>query len=142
MVSINIQKKDLWLLSAIVVFFVGIGFVIAYGSGSPTTMGHDAGELDGVQARIATGLTACSVGNSIRTINPDTGVVTCEPDTDTDTVSGLVTGWVVTTSMACAGGWGTGMCGGGTPFCAAGNTLRQTGIRDLSGGGYYLCIRD
>jgi len=46
MVNINIQKKDLWLLSAIMIFLVGIGYVIAYGSGSPTTMGHDAGEVE------------------------------------------------------------------------------------------------
>jgi len=30
MVNINIQKKDLWLLSAIMVFLVGVVFVIAY----------------------------------------------------------------------------------------------------------------
>ena len=48
MVTINIQKKDLWLLSAIMVFLVGVGYVIAFGSGDPTTMGHDSGEIQGV----------------------------------------------------------------------------------------------
>ena len=45
----NIKKKDLWLLSAIVVFIVGVGFVIAYDSGGPASvMGHSADELEGV----------------------------------------------------------------------------------------------
>ena len=47
MVNINIQKKDLWLLSAIMVFLVGVAFVIAYGSGDSTVHGHDAGEVEG-----------------------------------------------------------------------------------------------
>ena len=46
MVNINIQKKDLWLLSAIMVFLVGVAVVIAYGSGTPTVHGHDAGEVE------------------------------------------------------------------------------------------------
>ena len=48
MVTINIQKKDLWLLSAIMLFVVSIGFVIAYNSVPPVpaTMGHSADELD------------------------------------------------------------------------------------------------
>jgi len=45
MVTINIQKKDLFLLSAIVVFLIGVGFVVAYGSGDPSLNGHDAGEI-------------------------------------------------------------------------------------------------
>ena len=49
MVTINIQKKDLWLFSAIMVFLVGVGFVVAYNSGGPaSTIGHSADELDGV----------------------------------------------------------------------------------------------
>ena len=46
MVSINIQKRDLWFLSTIVVLLVGVGFVIAYGSGDSTVHGHDAGEIN------------------------------------------------------------------------------------------------
>jgi hypothetical protein len=56
MVTINIKKKDLWLLSAIMLFLVGIGFVIAYGSGGPaSTIGHDADELEGVCKSDGTG---------------------------------------------------------------------------------------
>jgi len=48
-ININIQKKDLWLLSAIAVFLVGVGYVIAYNSGAiPEVMGHSAEELEGV----------------------------------------------------------------------------------------------
>ena len=45
MVSINIQKKDLWVLSTIVILLVGVAFVIAYDSGDSTINGHDAGEI-------------------------------------------------------------------------------------------------
>jgi len=47
MVNINLkfQKKDLWLLSAIVVFLVGVGFVVAYGGNDPAVMGHSYQEL-------------------------------------------------------------------------------------------------
>ena len=44
---VDIKKKDLWLLSAIVVFLVGVGFVVAYGSGDPVLHGHDASEIEG-----------------------------------------------------------------------------------------------
>jgi len=51
MVNINIQKKDLWLLSAIMVFLVGVGFVISYNpsgtGGAPSIMGHSADEIEG-----------------------------------------------------------------------------------------------
>ena len=81
-INIHIEKKDLWLLSAIVVFLVGAGYVIAYRSGaSPSVMGHSAEELEGVQAKIVNGLTTCAGANqAIKKIDPDTGVVTCETD--------------------------------------------------------------
>ncbi len=51
MVNINIQKKDLWLLSAIMVFLVGVGFVISYNpsgtGGTPSIMGHSSDEIEG-----------------------------------------------------------------------------------------------
>ena len=45
-INLNIQKKDLWLLSAIIVFLVGVTVVVAWGS-TPTIHGHDAGEIEG-----------------------------------------------------------------------------------------------
>ena len=49
-ININIQKKDLWLFSAITMFLIGVGFVIAYNanmnSGAPPVMGHSAGEIN------------------------------------------------------------------------------------------------
>ena len=48
MVNIDIQKRDLWLLSTIVVLLIGVGFVIAYDSGIPTTHGHANNEIEGV----------------------------------------------------------------------------------------------
>jgi hypothetical protein len=49
-ININIQKKDLFLIAAIVVFMVGSGIIIGYNSppvgGKPNIMGHSADELD------------------------------------------------------------------------------------------------
>jgi len=56
MINIKIHKKDLWLLSAIVVFLVGVGYVVAWGSGNPNVHGHDTGEI---------GLPACATGEAV-----------------------------------------------------------------------------
>jgi len=46
-ININIEKKDLWLISAVFVFLVGAGVVVAYNSGAtPNVMGHSAEELE------------------------------------------------------------------------------------------------
>ena len=49
-ININIQKKDLFLLGAVMVFLVGVSFVIAYNvngiGGVPSVMGHSADELE------------------------------------------------------------------------------------------------
>jgi len=53
MVVINIQKKDLWFLSSIMVFLIGVGFVVAYNvnwettPGEPAVMGHTPDEIVG-----------------------------------------------------------------------------------------------
>ncbi len=53
MVTINIQKKDLWLIAAVVVLLVGAGVVVAYNdawtTASPnvaSTHGHSPDELE------------------------------------------------------------------------------------------------
>jgi hypothetical protein len=100
MVTINIQKKDLFLLSAIMIFLVAIGYVVAYNSGQPANViGHDLGELEGVQAGI-TG--SCPAGSSIRVINPD-GTVVCESD---DAGTGDITS--VTAGAGLSGGGSSG----------------------------------
>jgi len=45
MVTINIQKKDLWLISAVMVFLVGVGVVVAIGERA-STHGHPQSEID------------------------------------------------------------------------------------------------
>jgi hypothetical protein len=45
MVTINIQKKDLYLFGAILVFLIGTGAVIAIGSNNYQVQGHDFSEL-------------------------------------------------------------------------------------------------
>ncbi len=44
MVTVNISKKDLYLIIAVFVFFIGAGFVIATG-GTPSNNGHTFGEI-------------------------------------------------------------------------------------------------
>jgi hypothetical protein len=48
-INIKIEKKDLWILSAILVFFLGAAYVIAFNpsgtGGTPAIMGHSADEL-------------------------------------------------------------------------------------------------
>ena len=82
MVTINIEKRHLYLLSAVMVFLVGVGLVFGGSYTSPTTgIGHDFGELENVQFKITNGLTTCAgADKSIKTINHTTGVVTCETD--------------------------------------------------------------
>lgn len=46
-INIQIQKKDLWLFVALVVFLAGSVYVIAYNSGGPPNlMGHSSEELE------------------------------------------------------------------------------------------------
>ncbi|MBR9705465.1 hypothetical protein GOV14_00355 [Candidatus Pacearchaeota archaeon] len=55
-VKIKINKKDLWIVSALAVFFVGFGLIIAYdwntgaGTGLPSVQGHTSNEIEGVVA--------------------------------------------------------------------------------------------
>jgi hypothetical protein len=46
-IDIHIEKKHLYLLSAIMVFLVGVTIVIAIGAPSYNIHGHDAGEIEG-----------------------------------------------------------------------------------------------
>ena len=52
MVTFNIEKKNIYLLAAIMVFLVGTGIVIAYTQGddtaNPAVMGHTADEIEGL----------------------------------------------------------------------------------------------
>ena len=71
-ININIQKKDLWLISAIAVFLVGSGIIIAFDSdlsaGTPSIMGHSSGEIlvdvpDYGQMSLQAAITAKLLGN-------------------------------------------------------------------------------
>ena len=68
MVTINIQKKDLFLLTAIFVFLVGTGFILAYDhpSNDPTVVGHSASELDGVCLSDGTGCPVEMGGDKVK----------------------------------------------------------------------------
>jgi hypothetical protein len=45
MINIQIQKKDTWLLSAILIFLIGVGYVIAIGE-NYAVHGHDQDEIN------------------------------------------------------------------------------------------------
>jgi hypothetical protein len=45
MVTININKKDLYIVGAIIIFFMGSGIVIAIGSNNYQVEGHDFNEI-------------------------------------------------------------------------------------------------
>ena len=71
-ININIQKKDLWLISAIAVFLVGVGVVIAFNpglsGGDASTMGHSSDEIlvdvpDYGQMSLQAAITAKLLGN-------------------------------------------------------------------------------
>jgi len=129
-INITLEKKDLWIFSAILVFLLGVVYVIAIGE-DYTVHGHDHNEIN---------LPVCDGGQVLKYNGVVWGCAN-DIDTDTNTVSGLVTGWVVTGDGVCSSTWGTGNCGGGYASCDSGHTLRKTGDRD-GGGGFYLCIRN
>lgn len=50
MIAIYFRRKDLYLLTAIFVFLIGAGAIIAYnpsGTGNPAILGHSANEVSG-----------------------------------------------------------------------------------------------
>ena len=44
-INLKIQKKDLWLLSAIMIFLIGVGYVVAIGE-NYQIHGHDSDEIN------------------------------------------------------------------------------------------------
>ncbi len=73
MIQINIKKKDLWLLTAIMVFVIATGYVIAWnpsGIATPSAMGHSYNEIQ-----------ACSDGQILKTSG---GSWTCGADEKTN----------------------------------------------------------
>lgn len=106
--NITFQKKDLWLLSAIFVFLIGVGFVVAYDKGysgavpgsRASIMGHTANEIDGNLSGGGGALSCHFVKNTTAssitvTASCDSGVRTgggcmVEPNTS---VTSVVQGW-------------------------------------------------
>lgn len=74
--NFKIEKKDLWLLAAIFVFLAGVTYVIAWGSGNPSVMGHSIDESLYIQ-------TYSNVNHTYVTnldnhaVSPDTHLVSC-----------------------------------------------------------------
>ena len=56
-ISLTFQKTDLFLISAVFIFLVAVGFVIATNSGNPAVMGHSYNEIQ-----------TCSNGQILETI--------------------------------------------------------------------------
>jgi hypothetical protein len=75
-INIKIDKKHVYVLTALFVLLIGISLVQGFGGSSPAVVGHTAGEI--------TGLTeGCPAGQSIRNFSSN-GSVTCEVDDNTD----------------------------------------------------------
>lgn len=131
--EVNVEKRYAIIVSVILLALVGVGLTIAYGGSSPSSVGHSFGELEGVQARIANGLTQCAGSNlAIKTIDPATGVVTCETDDSGSGGAGTITtsivastacGGVGTRDATCPAGTVRVGCGGG---CTSGSSVYFT----------------
>ncbi len=67
-INLKIEKKDLWLLSAIIVFLLGVVYVVAYGGTQPIVMGHSINEIErcaeGKILKVSGGLWVCSDDNA------------------------------------------------------------------------------
>ena len=125
MVTINIQKKDLYLIAAVAIFLVGSGIVIAYGGTSPSVMGHSYGEV---------GIPTCTNGQvltwsgSAWACGTQTTLPTC---TAGQVLKWSGSAWACGTDLNTAGGCALclNMCGGSFPvergniLPAAGNNL-------------------
>lgn len=46
MVTVNIEKRHLFIILAFVVFLAGVIIVVAYGGSQPSVMGHSSSEID------------------------------------------------------------------------------------------------
>ena len=86
-INLNFKKQHFYLLAAVLVFLVGVGFVISYGGSAPATMGHSFGELEGVQKTI----TGSCAGQVMVGVDAN-GAVICEDD-DAGSGGGGVVKW-------------------------------------------------
>lgn len=98
MINLKIEKKDLWLLTAIMVFLVGVAYVIAYGGNQPAVMGHTPDEILGVCKSDGTGCPASIVNNFGSPTNKDSANNTLVKDTIYNATSdGFVLAMVLST---------------------------------------------
>jgi hypothetical protein len=98
-VNLKIQKKDLFLIAAIVVLFAGAFYVIAYNSGaSPSVIGHSYEEI---------GIPTCSNGQGLKWVS-SSNRWTCEDYLKSDDLC-----YCIQCKSACCGSNGEGpeICG-------------------------------
>jgi hypothetical protein len=159
MVMINIEKRHLYLLSAIVVLFVGVGLVIS-GAVNQNLPWHPAAQTDiGASRSLAdvidsNGKVKCSEigqvsGTDGNFCNDASGAT--EPDAGDFTGGGKI--YYVSGTNCAASIWGTATSsgsgcsavGGVTINCQSGSTKHKVGEIDghtYAIEGYFLCIKD
>jgi len=76
--QVNIEKRHLYILIAIIVFLAGAGIVIAFGSEQPRVHGHDIGEIEGSSGS-APPITGSCAGRVMVGVD-SSGRVICEND--------------------------------------------------------------
>ncbi len=111
-INLNIQKKDLWLLSAIIVFLVAVGYVIATGS-TPTVNGHSFGEIQ---------MPSCTDGQILKDIS---GSWQCANDAKCDS-SGVCS--QVCIGVDCKNSWPSGIQATTCPAGQYVNAISSTGV--------------
>ncbi len=143
---LKIRKKDFWLFSSIIVFLIGVGVVIAYGSGDPSLNGHDAGEImvniDGSSISLQEAIDSGSLINS-----------NYQVDSSIQVNGSIIGGGSISYSgsYTCSN-WGAGICPSmysNDLICPANSSKRQTGyyVYSDSWGSthstkYYICVKD
>jgi len=143
-VNIEVERKHIYLISAVFVFLIGVGLVIGgAGLGTSHNPGHDLDTIRGFK----TG--EIDLGDSLTNI--EKRIIALESGSSA-TTGAIVGGGSETGAHGGCNIWGTASCGGFDNRyvqCPAGSTKRTTGTTEKDDMGaiiisrtYYICVKD